>query len=127
VGIVHEFQDLLVLLFPSVGPKKTVKQPNVRYTGAVISNSIISIVNIVDAVTGVVAMQSISTQEPVTNIEFHAINTQRFLQIVDQMPRTFSMKNKSKCSDCSENLLASAISLAAQSRQIQWFISSDLF
>jgi hypothetical protein len=84
-------------------------------------------VNIVDAVTDVVAMQSISTQEPVTNIEFHAIKTQGFIQIFDQMPHTFSMKNKSKCSDCSRNLLASAISLDAQSRQIQWFISSDMF
>jgi hypothetical protein len=127
VAIVREFQDLLALLSPSVGPKKAVEQPNVRYTGAVISNSIISTVNIVDAVTCLVAMQSISTQEPVTNIEFHAIKIQGFLQIFDQMRRTVSMKNKSKCSDCSGHLLTSAIFLAAKSRQIQWFISSDLF
>jgi hypothetical protein len=51
-------------------------------------------VNIVNAIIGAVMMQSISAQEPVTNIEFQAINTQGFLQIFDQMPFTFSMKNK---------------------------------
>jgi hypothetical protein len=61
VSIAHEFQDLLALPSPLVGLKKALKQPNVRYTGAVISNSVISIVNIVDTVAGAVAMQSIST------------------------------------------------------------------
>jgi hypothetical protein len=97
-----------------VGLRKVVKHPHVRYTAAVILNSIISTENIVNAVIDVVAMQYTSIHRPITSVRFRATKTSVFLLDFDQIFLITSKKNKRNYSIFWANLPANLMSPAAR-------------
>jgi hypothetical protein len=97
-----------------VGLRKVMKHPHVRYTAAVILNSIISTENIVDAVIDAVAMQCTSTHRPITSIRFRATKTSVLLLHFDQILLIASKKDKRNYSIFWANLLTNLMSPAAR-------------